>query len=262
MTLTLEKNAFFPGKYNNYLIGGNICNAFAIGNIGSTEDFFLVGSEPADESVYPSLTGNVLDSEGKLLFKLVRNVLVVNPGKCSKIVGDVLGYEIHDSVGVSIFAVRTQYTESDGYVTTIAGKFHDASGKLVFAATAGSSDEKIESTAPSAFGFTGQAFGLISNFSPELREVAVFALLSHGAISRILSGEITNKEVHLDGAYLRDVTITDCKIVIEAGQFWVGANVVFSGCALDFRGPAWNVAVLATKLLSSGAKPPWSSQTG
>ena len=58
------RNSFQPGKFNNYLIAGNICNAFVIGELGSQDDFFLVGAEPQEESVYPFLTGNVLDSAG------------------------------------------------------------------------------------------------------------------------------------------------------------------------------------------------------
>jgi hypothetical protein len=36
----LVRNQFMPGMYNNYLIAGNICNAFALGEIGSQDDFF------------------------------------------------------------------------------------------------------------------------------------------------------------------------------------------------------------------------------
>ncbi|MCJ7549986.1 MAG: hypothetical protein MUQ30_09930, partial [Anaerolineae bacterium] len=43
------QNVFEIGAFNNYLIGGNVCNAFALGNLGSADDFFLVGAEPADE---------------------------------------------------------------------------------------------------------------------------------------------------------------------------------------------------------------------
>jgi len=31
----LVKNQFMPGKFNNYLIAGNVCNAFVIGELGS-----------------------------------------------------------------------------------------------------------------------------------------------------------------------------------------------------------------------------------
>src|SRR5688572_10974011 len=138
----LVRSEFIRGAYNNYLIGGNVCNAFALGNVGSPDDFFLIGAEPPDESSYPLLTGNVLDSEGNLLFRLVRNVLVVNPGHCSKLVGDSLGYEIHDGNGQSILKVHTSFRPlHDGsescYVTTIAANFYDRAGERVFHATSG-----------------------------------------------------------------------------------------------------------------------------
>jgi len=39
-----------PRKFNNYLIAGNVCDAFALGELGSQDDFFLVGAEPEEES--------------------------------------------------------------------------------------------------------------------------------------------------------------------------------------------------------------------
>jgi len=42
MPSTFVRNVLVQGKYNNYLVGGNICNAFALGDLGSTDDFFLV----------------------------------------------------------------------------------------------------------------------------------------------------------------------------------------------------------------------------
>jgi hypothetical protein len=75
----LVSNLINPGRFNNYLIGGNLTNAFCVGALGSTDDFFMIGAEPADESSYPLLTANVLDSEGQLLFRLVRNVITFQP---------------------------------------------------------------------------------------------------------------------------------------------------------------------------------------
>ena len=86
--MQLIRNSIMAGKDNNYLVGGNIVGAFVVGEVGSADDFFLVGVEPEQESNYPLLTGNILDSEGNVLFRLVRNVLMLNPGHCSKILGD------------------------------------------------------------------------------------------------------------------------------------------------------------------------------
>jgi hypothetical protein len=93
---TLKGSTIIPGKYNNYFIAGNITNAFVLGEIGNMNDFFLIGSEPVGESSYPLLSGNILDSEGKRLFTLERNEITINPGHCSKIIGNSTEYEIHD----------------------------------------------------------------------------------------------------------------------------------------------------------------------
>jgi len=66
MSSTLVRNVLVQGKYNNYLVGGNICNAFALGDLGSTDDFFLVGAEPLDESNYPLLTEPISKRFSKL----------------------------------------------------------------------------------------------------------------------------------------------------------------------------------------------------
>ena len=156
---SLIGNVMMKGKYNNYLVGGNICNAFAIGELGSTDDFFLIGAEPKDESNYPLLSGNILDSEGKVLFRLVRNMLIINPGHCSKILSDHIGYEIHDSQGNMILKVATRFEklpkeEEDCFVTTISANFFDKNGNLVFKAQSGK-NESIESNIQSGFGFSG-----------------------------------------------------------------------------------------------------------
>jgi hypothetical protein len=171
MTATLIRNIFAPGKYNNYLIGGNVCNAFALGELGSTNDFFLVGAEPAGESNYPILTGNVLDSEGNVLFRLVRNMLVINPGHCSKILSDYIGYEIHDGNRHLILKVETRFQklpnfDEECFVTTITANFFDQHGSLVFEAHSGGGNERIESRVKSAFGFTG-GFGLVQGMTEE-----------------------------------------------------------------------------------------------
>ena len=102
------------GQYNNYLIAGNLANAFAIGNIGNPDDFYIVGLEPPDESSYPLINANIFDSEGTRLLTIANNVMIWNPNNCSKILGDALGYEIHDSAGVSIFKVETKFQPVDG----------------------------------------------------------------------------------------------------------------------------------------------------
>ncbi len=79
MTISAQKQ-YMPGFDNNYLVAGNLCNAFVLGELGSREDFYLMGTEPEDQSNYPVLNGTILDSQGNLLFRLAQNIIVENPG--------------------------------------------------------------------------------------------------------------------------------------------------------------------------------------
>jgi hypothetical protein len=196
-----------------------------LGEIGSQDDFFLVGAEPEVGSCYPCLTGNILDSEGEVLFRLVRNVLVVNPGDCSRIFGDQLGYEIHDSAGNLVFKIETVFGEVPGldgemFATTIAGSFFDKKGNLVFMAKSAAKNERIESGVKSAFGFSkAEAFGFVQGMGEEDKVSARFALASRGAINELLTGRFDEEEVCLDGKILFDVEITNCKIRVNTGDF-------------------------------------------
>lgn len=232
----LVRNKFMPGEFNNYLIAGNVCNAFIVGELGSTDDFFLVGAEPIGESNYPLLTGNILDSEGKVLFRLVRNMLLINPGHCSKILGDHVGYEIHDGDDKMIFKIRTLFeklpeSEDEMFVTTLAGNFYNKKGELVFSANSGEQDEHIETNAKCAFGFTG-GFGLVQGLSREEIDFARIALSSRGAIHELISEHLDGKEFDLDGKALINAKITNCKVHVHTGNFIVrnseiGNNEIF-----------------------------------
>lgn len=254
MTSTLVRNVLMKGRYNNYLVGGNVCNAFALGELGSPDEFFLIGAEPPDESNYPLLTGNVLDSEGNILFRLVRNMLVINPGNCSKILSDHVGYEIQDGNGQMIFKVATEFRalpgeNEDSFVTTISANFFNKSGDLVFKALSGGNDERIEASVNAAFGFSG-GFGLVQGFDEDAIQVARVMLGTGGAINRVLTGTISNQEVSLDGAALVDAKIDKCTITVSTGEFvTLGKNNSFTNSQFKFSGAAENVVQLV-KMLS------------
>lgn len=183
----LTGNIFTLGKHHNYLVAGNVCNAFVLGELGATDDFFLVGAEPPDDSSHPLLTGNVLDSKGRLLFRLVRNVLTINPGHCIKTLGAHGGYEIHDSDGVQIVKVTTRLEKlpgipNEGYITTMTAKFFNRSGMLVFKAHGGDSQEHIESSGKTAFGFD-KVFGYVQGYTEEELDIAKTMLVSAGALN-------------------------------------------------------------------------------
>lgn len=253
MTATLISNIITPGKYNNYLIGGNVCNAFALGELGSPDEFFLVGAEPVGESNYPVLTGNILDSEGNVLFRLVKNMLVVNPGHCSKILSDHIGYEIHDGNGHLILKVETSFQklpnlDNECFVTTIAANFFDRNGNLVFEAHSGGTNERIESRVKSVFGFTG-GFGLVQGLTEDEMTVAKLMLGTRGAVHRILTGPIKDQEILLDGVAIFNAQISNCKVTVTTGDFAIyGAKNEFKNCGFQFSGAAENIRQLVLKL--------------
>lgn len=241
------------GRCNNYMVGGNICNAFALGELGSEEEFFLVGCEPIGESNYPMLTGNILDSEGNLLFRLVQNMLVINPGHCSKILGDHVGYEIHDGNGKLIFKVATQFTNIPGssdecFVTTISANFYNRNGDLVFKAHSGDKEEFIESGVKSLFGFSG-GFGLVQGFDDNELNVARAMLGTSGKIHKVLSGLITKREITLDGSALFNAHIEDCKINVSTGEFVnLGGKNSFTNSVFNLTGAAQNIKWLVEQI--------------
>jgi len=239
----LIKSWFKPGKYNNYAIAGNICNAFALGEIGSQEDFFLVGTEPIEESFYPLLTGNILDSEGNVLFRLVRNILAINPFNCSKILGDHVGYEIHDGVGNLILKVRTIYerlpkTDNEMFVTTLTGNFYNKQGKLIFTANSGEENEHIDSKVKCIFGCKGNALGLVVGMSQDETDFVKIALNSRGKINEPIRGHIDTKEITLDGKALINAKITNCKVHISSGNFVFFGHCEFANCDIRFHDEA------------------------
>lgn len=248
----LVRNRFMEGLSNNYLIAGNVCNAFALGELGSQDDFFLVGAEPEEESSYPLLTGNILDSEGNTLFRLVRNVLVLNPGHCSRIKGDHVGYEIHDSSDVPILKVRTVFErlpESDEkmFVTTLAGKFYNKKGELVFLANSGEQDERIEVNVKSAFGFA-RGLGFVQGMSKEEMDFARIVLSSRGNIHEPIRGHIDAEEFIIDGKVLINARLTNCKIHVHTGDFAISGNGAWEHCEIFFHDKAKNIKDLIEAL--------------
>ena len=241
------RNTFMPGEFNNYLIAGNVCNAFVVGELGSTDNFFLVGAEPIEESNYPLLTGNILDSEGNVLFRLVRNVLVLNPGHCSRILGDHVGYEIHDGDDNMIFRIQTLFeelpeSEDKMYITTLTGNFYNKQGELVFSANSGEQDEHIETNIKFAFGFTG-GFGLVQGMNKEEINFARMILTSRGAIHEPIRGHLDGKEFTLDGKALINAQVTNCKIHVHTGNF-SASGCVFKNDEFVFHDAAENIKAL------------------
>lgn len=239
------KQSLAANDYSNYLVGSNLVNAFAFGAVGSSNDFFLLGAEPSPDTDYPLLTGNILDSEGNPLFRLVRNVLVFNPRSCSKVHGDHIGYAIHDGTGVPIMKVETRYDDTtESYVTRLAGRFFDKQGREVLA-IADDENGTMDSwhQLPLSIGFNGtDRFSIVLGMSDPELEVASLALRAGGTVHEILSGSHKGETILLDGKVIKDCELEDCTIVIRTGDFWMPGRMTMLGTTtLRVAGPAKTV---------------------
>jgi len=259
VTTTLVRNVLCKGHFNSYLVAGNVCNVFALGELGTSDDFFLIGTEPEGESNYPLLTGNILDSEGNVLFRLVKNMLVINPGHCSKILGNYIGYEIHDRNDQLIFKVQTRLEclpggTTESFVTTISANFFDKNGNMVFHATSGRDDERIESSLKSNFGYTDE-FVLVHRMSEDELTIAGMMLGSGGAIHRVLTGPVSGKTVSLDGTMIFNAQISNCTVQLSTCEFTIyGTANQFNNCHFEFSGAVAKIRDLVVRLMQSGGQ--------
>jgi hypothetical protein len=243
----IAANRMCANDFSNYHIGGNICNAFAIGEIGAPDDFFLVGAPATQVDDYPVLTGNFLDSEGNPLFRLVRNVLVVNPRNCSKMRGDHIGFEIQDGEGNSVFKVESLY-ENGAYRTIITGTFYGKGGHEVARADKG--ELSWNGIQKMVMGFTGSGFGIVVNLDDQEIEVAKWCIASSGEIHQILKGEIVGQNIDLDGKLLVDVTLRDCHARIISGNFMILGNLSMIETQVNYEGPAARIHMFAVAMNS------------
>lgn len=251
----LRQNTFGIGDDHNYLIGGNVTPAFALGEIGSFDDFFLVGAVVNGLSPFPMLTGNILDAEGNVLFRLVQNRLEYNPADCSIVMGENIGYgyEIRDQNGTTILQVQTRTRQlprdkggEEFQVTTIAANFYDKSGQLVFRATSGEDDEMIESRVKSLIGIGGllQGYDIEDDLDMQKAQFARMMLQSGGVVHEFVTGEFQDQEIRLDGKFLFNVTFRNCKLVTSTGNFRVAGRFVNENCKVYVEEPVVNVLKL------------------
>ena len=236
---SFANNSYCPGRFHDYVIAGNTCNAFCIGEIGSEDDFFLIGCEPEPDSNFPMLTGNILSSEGEKLFSIVRNVLKNEHGLYSKVISNRVGYEIHDVNGKKILGVETvcfpeNWHPDSKWKTTIYGQFHNKNGQLVFSANSGAEDERIESQSKHAFGYNRGGFSHIWNLSSDELMLALVALERRGTIYQIMRGDFVNEEIELDGKLLVDVNFDSCHIHVRSADFVLLGGTI-QNCRVDFH---------------------------
>lgn len=246
-------NQYMPGFDNNYLVAGNLCNAFVLGELGSREDFYLMGTEPEDQSNYPILNGTFFDSRGNLLFRLAQNIIVENPGECQRIFTDRLEYEIRDKTGQTVLRVKTVSTDVEGveepqYVTLISGSFYNNQGVEVVRLDSAQSGETISENVKRIFGFSSEEFGFVQGLEEEEQRYATYFLAARGLIHELLSGEIKNQDVELDGKFILDSTLKDCKLHVNTGKFILFGQCDFENCEFNFAGAAENVRQLVYAL--------------
>lgn len=244
----MSRNFVGPHNHHTYLVGGNQSPVFAFGRPGASDDFFLVGLEPEESAaMYPLLTGNFFDSNGNRLFQLTRNQLTVNPAHCSKIVSDRIGYSITDDEGATILRVSTLFQGEPGdpgssFVTTITGNFYDRNGELVV-----SSDDKgggkILSSVPTMLGLGG----IVVDMSDVDMQFLEASQQTAGAINEVLTGQIHNQNINLEGKALIGAHLVDCVVNISQGNFLL-LDYQFERVELRATGPASMLFHLFQKL--------------
>jgi hypothetical protein len=238
---TIADCAFNPNGHSDFLLGTVLCNAFVMGEIGAEDDFFLAGVPAQEFEGYPLLTGNFLDSEGNRLFRIVRNTFVFNPRDCSKIVGNHIGFEIHDGQGNPVIGVTSKFKEiakgRSQYFTSIWGTFYGKGGKPVVEinekALTRFGNPKL------ALGFNGAAFGLVTSSMSSLEQkIAAVCLNSGGTAHQILTGRMSEKTIELDGKILVDTTIVKSKVIVRDGNYDGIGTLLFEDTGFQLEGNA------------------------
>lgn len=241
MSTLFRDNVAYPlGETNNYIISGNIVRCFAIGEIGSHDDFFLIGVEPPDDSPYPLLSGNILDSNGDLLFRLERNVITYNPSNSSKIYGDAIGYEIIDTEGEQILKVETHFkevyrVEGEYFYSTIEGNFYNKNKELIVTSHGGENGQFLATSTKLLF----DTNAVRVNYSDDEITLIHCIYYHNGTIYQLLTGTHEGEEIDLDRKCLKDAVFLNCKISIAKGDFvGVDDNTVLSACSITFKDQA------------------------
>jgi hypothetical protein len=223
-----------PNAFSNYVIASVLTNAFAIGEIGADDRFFLVGAPPEPGTPQAILSGVLCDANGKMLCRIERNTLTANPGECEIIRTNHLGFKVRDANGAMLLHVETRRRDvpriGESFITTLAGS------------CVPSVDREY-----AAFGFNDSGLTRHLGLDGLQQILATATMAASGKLYEPLHGRIENQTLHLDGKLITDGThIAHCRLVIETGDFVVvpGAQFSISNNELDIRGKARNVAIL------------------
>lgn len=248
----------FDDGDHNYVLGDSVTNAFAIGMLGDSSDFFLLGFPPDAESpTSPVLNGQVFDSSGNLLFRLVRNHITVNPYDCQVVTGGFVGFEIVDNNGHAIIRVETTFDDEYNQRTTIAGEFYDRLGNLVCVSDTTTGDSFVEMAPgmPSLIGMMPSgSIGMNFGMDAIGMEAVRLAMQTASRILFITTGEFIGQDLDMDGRFFRDVYLRSCKLTISRGEFALGSNVTLDNCTIETLGPAAVIADFLMQLRMSSQK--------
>lgn len=230
---------------STYLVAGQGCTAFAVGEAAQQTDFFLAGCEPDFESNFPLLSGLLFDAQGQLLCRLVRNVLAYNPGGCTRVFSEGMGYEVLDKGGKLVLEVETTLKALPGeteekFVTTLAGKFYNQAGQVAFEAKDGHEGEQLAEGVKRCYGSQGK-LTLAEGYSEAEVQVIAAMLGTRGRIAEVMGGKHEDEEFLLDGKALVDAHLLKCKVHVQSGIFARFGECKVENCEIIFHDQAANI---------------------
>lgn len=244
---TIARSRVEPLGPHPYSLGSNVLPYFAIGSVGSPDDFWLCGLPVPDGSPYPMLSGSLLDSKGSPVLRFVNNEVTFNPANYRRIFGTSdhgIRISFRDQHNVEILDVETEYWQSEGrLVTSVMGNFHDKAGELVVEATRGHLKMM-----PLVRGDLGGAIQIQSSLTKDERNFLRLMIDSRGRINRILTGEfVAVKEFRLDNAFFHDLIVRKSRVMVS-DFFWPGDNVEFDSCEFSFHGLAASLKIFMDRI--------------
>jgi hypothetical protein len=250
-TLPAELPAPADPNLGRFRVHGRAVGEFVVGDVGSADDFFLVGTAAEEASGYPLLTGTLLGTDGGVLCRLSRNRLAHNTGGCTTHFGPGPGYEIRDAAGAVVLRVEAAHAEGvNAFVTTLTGTFTDRAGRVV--AMSDPADGLLAAEGVRfAAGWQGQAqgFAQVAEMTEQERLIAGIMVTSGGRAWEVLRGRIEGRDVLLDGKILVDASLARCNLHVASGHVaMVGTVRMEAGCNLTYSGAAYNVAQLVLKM--------------
>ena len=156
---------------------------------------------------------------------------------------DHIGYEIHDGNDNFIFSIATKFENfgngEEGYVTTFSANFYNNKGEVVFKAGSGVQNDYIEASTKAVFGFSG-SFGFSQGFNKNELEIASMMLSTGGTINKVISGNIFEQEISLDGVAVINANIDKCSIQVSTGEFILKDSKI-KHSKIGFSGAASNI---------------------